>query len=358
MARVALSPVAAAALYSDPILSANIYASGHLCEVIAHLAAPFWKQYRQLSAERGSYLWLLRYARCGEHLKLRLHGSHFELPLLRELLASAQERYFGRCAPPSAAAKRVSAPTAPPIDAEDRVATDYPDRTFLWTSYGRHQISLGFRPYLQDDRYAALLTACLGRGTEVVLERFASGMDGKCPYPIQKALWLDLVLTGLRAVPLSSDDRLLYLLYHRDCLLRYLRKQRHWTDGAAVMARLIARFEQQVDGLALKRHELTQAAAAVWDADSTLTSNVGLAAWFEALSALSIYVSPFLGTASYQIDPFAERPLFPVLFKVLHGMANQLGLDPLNEAFLHHLLLCGTGSQDLCRRPVRLRPDF
>ncbi len=357
MPQPARYPAVSPALFPDPVLSANVYCSGRLCEVIARLVAPFWSQYRRLSTEPSSYVWLLRYARCGEHLKIRLHGPESEAPLLRELLAAAQESYFASCDTSPAAETRVSRPSAPPVDAEDRAAADYPDRTFLWTEYGRHHLSLGFRPCLTDDDYAALLTRCLGRGTEVVLERFAIGPDGKCPYAIQRALWLDLLLTGLRAAGLSPHDRSLYLLYHRDCLMRYLRKQRHWTDGASVMERLISRLDQRAEQQRSKRRELAKAVADVWEA-SAPELEAGLVAWFEALRALSTYVRPLLSNLSYQVDPFAERPVFPALFKVFHGMANEIGLDPLNEAFLHHLLLSETGGPELRHRPVRLRPEL
>ena len=278
MARIALSPAAAAALYPDPILSANLYGSGRLCEVIAHLVAPFWKQYRRLSAEPGSYLWLLGYARCGEHLKLRLHGPDFQSPLLRELLAAAQESYFARCAPP-AAAKRVSAPTAPPIDAEDRAALDYPDRHF----FGRAMAGIRFRSAFAPTSR----TTAMPRSSPPAWQRHRGRPGASC----ERSGWQvslpdpEIPLPARSRphrpprVPLSPDDRLLYLLYHRDCLLRYLRKQRHWTDGTAVMARLIARFEQRVDGLPLQGQELTQAAADSWDENSAPTSNVGLAGW-------------------------------------------------------------------------------
>lgn len=357
MPRPALSPAISAGLFPDPSLSANVYCSGRLCEVIAHLVGPFWRQYRCLSPEGSTYVWILRYARCGEHLKIRLHGSDSEVPLLRELLMAAQESYFARYGSPPIEEKRISRPDAPPIDAEDRETADHPDRTFLWTDYGRHHVSLGYRPFLQDNCYVALLTRCLGHGTEVILERLASGPDGKCPYAIQKALWLDLIPAGLRAASLTSHDRTLYLLYHRDCLLRHLRKQRHWTDGATVMARLISRLDQRVEQQESKGQELAKAVAEAWGTSSPdLEGN--LAACFEALRALSSYVSPFLSDSSFQVDPFAEQPLFSVLFKFFHGIANQIGLDPLNEAFLHHLLLRKAGEPELRHRPVRLRPDF
>jgi hypothetical protein len=37
--------------------------------------------------------------------------------------------------------------------------------------------------------------------------------------------------------------------------------------------------------------------------------------------------------------PFAADVSWPPLFKVFHGMANQIGLVPLQEAYVHHMLL-------------------
>jgi hypothetical protein len=39
MERAALSPAAAAALFPDPLLSASVYVSGRLCEVVDRLVA-------------------------------------------------------------------------------------------------------------------------------------------------------------------------------------------------------------------------------------------------------------------------------------------------------------------------------
>jgi hypothetical protein len=357
MVQAARSPVAIPSLLPDPILSANVYCSGRLCEVISHLVAPFWSEYRRSSADGSTYVWMLRYARCGEHLKIRLHAPDRELPLLAQLLRSAQADYFSRLAQLPVHPQRISTPSASPIDSEDRATADYADRTFLWTEYNRSPISLGYRPFLDDDEYSALLTCCLGRGAEIVLSRLRSGGDGKCPYHLQKALWLDVLLTALRATSLSTEDRTSYLLYHRDCLLRYVRKRRRWIEGAPLMERMIARFDQQAERPDSRRGEMARAAAEAWGS-SPLEIGACLAAWFDAVHALTLYMASISGDAADRVDPFAELPVFPALFKILHGLANQIGLDPFNEAFLYHLLVDVAGEPDLRGRPVRLRPDL
>jgi len=71
-------------------------------------------------------------------------------------------------------------------------------------------------------------------------------------------------------------------------------------------------------------------------------------AWCRALTALRQFLEPL----AVDIDPFADGPTFPLFFKVCHGIANPLGVTPLNEAFIHHLLLCATGDDDLVDRFV------
>lgn len=341
---------------ADPVLSASVYRSGRLCEVASRLVAPFWREYRREHGSPGSYLWLMRYARCGEHLKIRIHAPETEAPLLRERLEAAQARYFAEAAPPLPGSARRSTPAAPPVDAEDRATADYPEGSFLWTAYGRSPLSLGYRPFLDDDAYCAALTRCLGAGTEIVLDRLEAGPDGECPFAIQSGIWRDAVAAGLLAAPWPARERVLYLLYHRDCLLRYLRKKKRWTAGASAMAQVLAKFDRQGATLA-------------WPQDP-VPPEMAEGAWIRALRDLAAYVSPLLADPAFHVDPFADYPAFPVFFKVFHGLANQIGLDATNEAFLCHLLtgalidamtdaMTGAvGEEDLRGRPVRLKPEL
>jgi hypothetical protein len=188
-----------------------------------------------------------------------------------------------------------------------------------------------------------------------------SGPDGVCPYAIQRGIWRDVLLAGLLATSFSARDRTLYLLYHRDCLLRFLRKRKGWVDGARAMAQVIAQFDHQEWRPELL-DELAQATAESWNANrlagpaQPAAGRADLSAWQEALQALADSLAPRLEDPAYHVDPFADHAAFPVFFKIFHGLANQIGLDPTNEAFLYHSLAGVTGEPDLRDRPVRLRP--
>jgi hypothetical protein len=350
--------------FPDPLLSANVYCSGRLCEVIHRLVAPFREAWRKNDPERVTYLWVMRYARCGEHLKIRMHAPESQGALLRELLDSAQRQYLSCLGPSAPGPQPRRTSYAPPIDVEDEATLDYPDRSFLWTRYCRSPLSLGYQPLTCDDRYVALLTRCLGYETEILIGRLRTDNDGRCPYSFQRSLFLQCLIAGLSALPLNSLEKVLFLLYHRDGLLRYLRRRAAFSangldvtpDGASVMRKVLARFEREaaqlVDGQdepTKVAHELIRSAEAhVWSDD--------LAVWRTALRDLAKYVTPLCSGLSLQLDPFAQLPIFPVFFKVFHGLANQIGVDQLNEAFLCHLLLVLTADEEMRRRPIRLRP--
>ncbi|HEY6320117.1 MAG TPA: lantibiotic dehydratase C-terminal domain-containing protein [Thermoanaerobaculia bacterium] len=353
---------AAAALRPDPVLSANIYCSGRLCEVICQVAAPFWERCRAAGTTADGDLWLMRYARRGEHLKLRLHGPRRHAAAWRQLLEAAQAEYFLRLGPAVEDAPRRSAPTAPPIDVEDRAAHDQPDRSFLWTTYARSALSLGWRPLLDDDRHAAALTRCLSRGTEILLARLRSDAGGASPFGQRRAILLDAVIVGLAHLPLSELDRTRYLLYHRDCLLRYLQRHKAQAEapgqGPAAMARVLARFDAELVRHRARHEEIAAAAREQWQSGPARVRAGTDLAWGRALRELAAHGTRLCGELEQPLDPFADLPVFPVLFKALHGLANQAGVDPLNEAFVHHLLLSLASADAIRRRPVRLVPDL
>jgi hypothetical protein len=341
---------------ADPIVSANVYCSGRLSEVIHRAVAPFWTELKRSGDADSIYLWIMRYAKCGDHLKIRLHGPAWRRQRMLNLLAGALESYLGSLGPGDPAVPQKTASFATPIDEDDFAESDYPDRTYRWTRYLRSPVSLGFAPYLHDDGYVSLLTVCLSRGTEILFARLKTGQDGQASHQeVQRILLLALV-AGLSALPLTWDERLLYIAYHRDWLLRALLKRPGGSGGPERAEQLLARLEAEAakQQSALGRlAELAYACcrdgvASEWDGD--------LAAWRGALCRFARYLEPRCGALSHHVDPFAEAAIFPPLFKVMHGFANQLGLKHIDEAFAYHLLLAAVAPPEIRSRVVRLIP--
>jgi hypothetical protein len=318
-------------LFPDPVLTASLYCVGRLDQAIFHAVALFWRELRRHDPERLCYLWLMRYGKGGEHLKVRIHGPESLRPLIRGLLEEKAARFLDSLpeaeAPPSRTRQRV-----PAIDAEeDEVDGGRPDRTLLWTTYRRSPVSLGGKPFLLDDRYAALLTRCLASACERVLA-LQPYADGSLPHRVRQGALLKALIRGLAALGFPAGKRVEYLAYHRDWLLRYVLPQ-IWRSEAEAVEHLQRRLDEQMAGMAGSRLPLRRAL----DEDST-ESGPDMD-WERSLSGLLAYVSPLCRDPDYRLDPFASDPVFAPVFKVFHGLANQLGLRQRDEAFAHHLLL-------------------
>lgn len=337
-------------LYPDPVVTANIYCLHGLDEVIRQVIAPFWHRFRAEDPDQLCDLWLLRYSKCGDHLKVRLHGPEVQAPRMRQLLQDAAESFLTSLGPPGDEPPPQRWKNVPPVDVEDQAEAHYPDRTFLWTEYRRSDVSLGRKPLLLDDRYTALFTHCLGRATERVLAAFAAHGGDKIPHSLrQTTLWRG-VIAGLAALGFPAERRAAYLVYHRDWLLRFgLVKSGIPSENATGV---LARFDERVEKMGSSLDAVRHTAAGQWSAGGgSLEPDSG---WREALRDLLHYVTGLCSDSAYHVDPFAPDPVFTPFFKVFHGFANQLGLNMFDEALAYHVLLCATAPEAVERGQISL----
>lgn len=309
--------------YPDPLVTANIYASGLLDDVLLHVVAPFRRDVQDISGE--TYLWVVRYSRGGQHLKVRVHGAPEHQDEIRTLLATRADTFFEslRNVPP--ASPRTSKPSAPAIDLEDALESEFADRSIVWTTYRRSHVTLGMKPWLSDDSFVALACECLARGCDLTLAAAESG--GLQSLATRQKLLIDLLMPALVALGLDSDEKALsYLAYHRDWLLRFFvaetaREQqllRHFEEKTAAIPEALEGFRNVIGGL--RAHPPDDR-------------------WSGALSEFAAYLNEFSGISEYDLDPFTREISFPPAFKVLHGLANQIGMPPLQEAYVHHVLM-------------------
>jgi hypothetical protein len=319
----------------DPLLTANVYCAGRLDEVLHRAVAPFWRGFRAEHPDSPAYLWCVRYPRGGEHLKLRLHAAE----ALRSSLRSSLEAAVSEALATLGTAPIAPAPPRPdgalPIDVEDESAEARPDASFLWTRYRRSAVSLGGGPLLDDDRYVGLLTRCLGAGCEKALDALQPDAQGNVPFRARQIALLKAVISGMASLGWSPERRSSYLAYHRNWLLRFVLTQSR--QGPEMADEWLSRFDVNVARLGPARATLQATADAQWRGN---TVDPGADdPWRESLRALGDHVGGFAGQPGYQIDPFSSDPVFPALFKALHGLGNQLGLKPSDESFTHHILL-------------------
>jgi hypothetical protein len=312
---------------ADPIVTANIYASGLVDDLLQHAIVPFWRDLGTAWPDDRCYLWTMRYARGGEHLKIRVHGDADAAASVRNLLRSHVELWVAKARVLPPVNTRVNNPKAPPIDVEDKADVSFPDRTFVCTSYGRTYISLPGSPWLEDDDFVALACRCLSGATGVLLATLSQqGMlsDAAKQTLLAKCLVLALAAAGLG----ERDGAIEYLSFHRDWLLRF------FIPESSKELEMRTRFDLQA-AQSVARTDLARLSEKEW----LLRDSPEREPWLQSLAALANYTQSFAGQSRYQIDPFASNVSFPPLFKMLHGMANQFGVTPLHEAYVHHLLI-------------------
>lgn len=329
----------AAALHPDPLLSANVYADRRLDAVVIGGLA-LWQELTAELEAHGGYLWTVRYSRRGEHLKLRLHAPCGLEARLRGAVEAALPRLLADL--PAVDGERRLRSDVPPIDAEDEGEDAAPDRTLAWTRYRRSFVSLGSEPWLGDDVYAARMTACLGAGCGLLLSAAAGSEGLEMSHRVRQSALLKAVVGGIAALGLGPRAGE-YLAYHRDWLMRF------FLDDAERAAAFLARLEERAAAMGPTLERLREVTAASWSAPAhggAAGADRAQAAWSRAASDLAAYVGGFRGHEDRRTDPFAEDPLFPAAFKALHGTANQLGLVPMEEAFVHHLLWRAAGAAE------------
>jgi len=340
-------------LYPDPLLTANIYCLDRLDDVIRRAVAPFWNELKARNPGGSSYLWLLRYSKSGDHLKVRLHGPESRREELREGLEDSADSFLRSLGPAEEGPPPVRWKNVPPVDAEDEAEESYPDRTLLWTHYRRSDVSLGRKPLLLDDRYTALFTTCLAQATELVLAAFSSEVGDKIPHNLRQTTLLNAIIAALGALGFSPDRRREYLTYHRDWLLRFALLKNGVPSAAA--AEVLERFERRLPTMEKTLDFLRRTAGEQWDRGGREDeASHAAASWRHSLRDLYLHVQNLCTSPEYHVDPFAGDPTFTPLFKVLHGLGNQLGLLMLDEALGYHILLVATSPEAAGRNSLQL----
>jgi hypothetical protein len=191
-----------------------------------------------------------------------------------------------------------------------------------------------------DDGYAIRFAACMARGAAIVLDAMREEISGSARLKVL----VGALAAATTAVGFSDDEREAYHVYHRDWLLRTMLVDEQRDQDVR------EQFDARVAGMGSVLEQLRANLARGRDA---LPADDARAAcledgWRASLAELFAFVAPFRGRAEYVADPFSEDPVFPALFKVLHGLANQLGVDMLNEALLHHVLLHALATSMMC----------
>jgi len=313
---------------ADPIITANILAAGRLHEVISCLVLPFHAASKRLFP--GTFhMWVRRSLANGEHLKIRIHGNMRDYDDLKRLLCSHAELFFHESVPSGQNYSEVTVQTHEP-DLEEEMIPPPCDSKLVWTNYRRAPISLPTHPWIQDDAFVRQFCFCLAQGMDLLLERVAAATASEQTVSQDSLLAEALVHALARMWPCDSSETSEYLVYHRDWLVRFFVK------NELKQRDMLERFEQMAQRTPSTVQYLAETFERNWQ--QPLSCGSGMNFWATHLNDLALYCKMFQHRLEYRIDPFTSHVIFPPLFKVFHGFANQFGLHPLQEAYVHHLL--------------------
>jgi Lantibiotic biosynthesis dehydratase C-term len=319
--------------------------------VLGQVVAPLLSWLRSREATHEDFLWWVRYGRRGEHVKVRIHGSGRNRDEVRRELAELAEACFASWGEPSMG-ERSNWARLPPIDLEDTGTELQPEPSVLWTSYQRSAINLAARPFLDSDDYVAAATSCLAAGGETALQSWKLDQRGQSSATARQGLLLQLLISALPVLCSERNAIGPYLAYHRDWLLRFRLSRRGPIEKDAVelsIRGLDAQVDQRRDQTL---QPIVRVLASRWGAaEASEAESLVHELWRSRLAELRSVVRRLTRDVAFHIDLYAPRPEFATYFKALHGMANQLGIDMLNESYVHHLLL---RAWETFPEPVRL----
>ena len=319
---------------ADPVVTANIYCSRYINDLLRAAVAPFRSVMHDETDGHG-FLWFFRYGKRGEHLKLRLHAPEPHRAALQARLEHTISQFLETISQ-VAPGDRLSKSALPPLDVEDEPDEDYPDRAMLWTRYRRSPVVVGDPIYTQDDHHMARFTRAAAASADFLLREVLPASQEATYLQRRQSSFLKLIIAGMAATDFAAATWPVYFTYHHDWLVRHLVAHSPLAMDAAVLA-------AEIDGHLAKARAAVPALARVMAAQRAErrdghSPSGPLGAWSDAVRSFFEYVQGYRGRPEYNRDPYTDDHTFLPLFKVFHACANQLGLRISNEAYLYRLL--------------------
>ncbi len=319
----------------DPAITVSVYCNRKLDQLLRDAIKPFWHEVRERHPGEPHSIWFFRYAKCGEHLKIRIHGAEAVVATVRERLAPNIESFFRTPAADPLPGVWVSKSALPPLDHEDEEEEDYPNKTLLWTQYRRRPEPVGCEFYTRDETHLSLFARAQSSAAEVVLEHLTALVDSEQFLQRRQTLFLKLMLSGLAATDFDASKWMDYHAYHRDWLIRSLtRINPSSLKPSSILAEFDQRLERARSGVASLSSNVRIGAAA---ADPSEEAGA-IGDWSRSVAAFYRHIQTYRGQLEYDQDPFTDDNAYLPLHKVFCGVANQFGFRLSHEAYLHHLL--------------------
>lgn len=303
-----------------PMISASIYCHAFMDQLLKEVILPFWTHTKARIPQ--SNLWILRYARGGQHLKLRLHVPDEDSMACAACLRNSVEKFLAGL-PPQSEIERDPAAHLPPIDPEDCSDGLRPDRSLIWTRYRYLPELIGAEPLSGATGFEAAFVRCLAASTGFILENLIVTTSAEFPIKKRMTLALQLFLAAMAGVHPSVEIRTRYLAYQLEWLLRVSRDR----------ARELAVFSRKV----AESPDHQMALSPLVTASPPQYGSLG--AWCHAVGDLICFCVNRLGRDDLsELDETSSNLVYFALSRVVHNAINPTAIGNSNEAYLCLLL--------------------
>lgn len=329
-----------AGLFPDPFLTANLYCNRRIDLLAREVLGGFSVDLAALGSPGEHFFWFMRYGKCGEHMKVRVHGPDTIAAEARQSLEAHANRFFATPDAEPDPTTWLSKSAIPPIDTDDEQDEDHENKSLLWSHYRRSPIVFGAEVYLEDDVHLDRFCRCQAAVTSLTLEALFPRLGDPAYNKHRQAVFIELLLTAVSVLALSPAETAGYLAYHRDWLIRSL-VYNATPAGSITFEEIQKDLQSRADAMSAALRPLTG------HIQSATTSGREpkeyCRPFHQAFSSFFEHVSGYRGEPRFNQDPFTQDYAYLPVFKVLHFAANQFGFRLSNEAFIYNLLVHAAG---------------
>jgi Lantibiotic biosynthesis dehydratase C-term len=328
-----------AGLFPDPFLTANLYCNRRLDLLAREVLGGFSSDLARMGSPDEHFFWFMRYGKCGEHMKVRVHGPDSIAAEARQSLEAHANRFFATPDAEPDPTTWLSKSAIPAIDIDDEQDEDYENKSLLWSRYRRSPIVFGAEAYLEDAIHLDRFCRCQAAVTSMTLGALFPRLGDPSYHKHRQAVFIELLLAAVSTLALSRAETASYLGYHRDWLIRSL-VYNATPAGSITFEDIQQDLQSRANAMSDALRPLTGHIASALD--SAREPKEYCRSFHQAFSSFYEHVSGYRGQPRFNQDPFTQDYAYLPVFKVLHFAANQFGFRLSNEAFIYNLLLHAT----------------
>lgn len=283
-----------------------------------------------MQARRGEdgypFFWFRRAGKGQRELRLMIHDGPGSVDWHRELLKTEIQR----CLTPETE-----------VDAVEELP------------YAATPEVFGGPPFTEDKTHLGLATRFLGVGCRRLLPVLgAPSVDGDVASE-RDLFFARLVGEMTRSLGMSDGERVAFLVYYRDWLIRWPLMIKKASQAAA--DQWVVKLEQRAAAAPETTESLGRACREACASDAEEAGDSAAVEWHAVCGELGAYLRSKESVPEYRVDPFSENLMSPPVCKPLLSLSNALGYGTAEQAQVFHAMIKALGPERALET-IPLRP--